>query len=50
MTDNPALLRLVDALAARMVKDYLAEKSSSDQRDAPQRANHVPLQPATKAA
>lgn len=49
-SSNPALLRLVDALAARMAKEYLAEKSSPDQQDTSQRANHAPLQLATKAA
>lgn len=49
-TLTPAHLRLIDALAARDVADYLLEQAALRQAAADQRPKPLPLQPATKAA
>lgn len=45
----PALVRLIDALATKAANDYLTEKTESEQPDAADRPNPVPL-PARKSA
>lgn len=47
---TPAHLRLIDALAARDVEDYLREQAAQQQAAGAARPNPAPLQPATKAA
>ena len=46
----PALSRLIDALAERLVADYLASQAAPDNDDAQPRANPAPLHPADRAA
>jgi hypothetical protein len=45
-----ALESLVVALAAKLVRDYLAEKSALDQQDNPACSKRASLQPMDKAA
>lgn len=47
---TPAHLRLIDALAARDVADYLREQAAQRNAATQTRPNPAPLQPATKAA
>lgn len=47
---TPAHLRLIDALAARDVADYLREQAAQRNAAPQTRPNPAPLQPATKAA
>ena len=47
---SPAHLRLIDALAAKMVRDHLTAETALRRAEAEKRTNHVPLLPADKAA
>ena len=46
----PALIRLIDALATKAANDYLTENLESEQADAADRPNPVPLPPRKSAA
>lgn len=46
----PATLRLIDALAAQLVEDYLRAKPAPPQGSDTARTNHAPFPPLDRAA
>lgn len=47
---NPAAQRLIEALAERLVRDYLIEKTAPERENPARRPNHVDLHSPREAA
>ncbi|HEX7111402.1 MAG TPA: hypothetical protein VF216_03085 [Mizugakiibacter sp.] len=47
---HPALLSLIDALAAQAARDYLTRQAAQDNAPAPECSNHPGLPPVDEAA